>query len=54
VLYTYVLIIIACIAVLFPIYWIFTTSLRPFDILATPTLELWPEGATLSNYINIF
>jgi len=36
------------------IYWIFTTSLRPFDILATPTLELWPEGATLSNYINIF
>ena len=54
VFYTYGLIIVACIAVLFPIYWIFTTSLRPFDILATPTLELWPEGATLSNYINIF
>jgi len=53
VFYTYALIIVACIAVLFPIYWIFTTSLRPFDILATPTLELWPEGATLSNYINI-
>jgi len=54
VFYTYALIVIACIAVLFPIYWIFTTSLRPFDILATPKLELWPEGATLSNYINIF
>ncbi|NPV88088.1 ABC transporter permease subunit [Coprothermobacteraceae bacterium] len=54
VFYTYFFLIIGCVVVLFPIYWIFTTSLRPFDILATPTLELWPKGATFSNYINIF
>lgn len=38
------------VAVLFPVLWVFSTSLRQANSLYTTTLQLIPEGATLNNY----
>ncbi|MBO6717913.1 MAG: carbohydrate ABC transporter permease [Rhizobiaceae bacterium] len=46
----YVILVVACVLLLLPIYWIVTTSLKPTpEILSTPT-RLWPQNPTLENY----
>jgi multiple sugar transport system permease protein len=47
---TYAILIVTSIILLVPIYWIFSTSLKPTpEILTTPT-RLWPVAPTLENY----
>jgi len=38
----------------FPLYWIFITSLKPSQEMFTFPIRYWPETITLDNYINIF
>ena len=46
---TYAALAVACLLVLFPVYWMAATSLKlPRDILRTPSL--WPHVFTLNNY----
>lgn len=47
---THLFLIALIIAVLFPVLWVFSTSLRQANSLYTTTLQLIPEGATLNNY----
>ena len=47
---TYAILLAVCAALLVPIYWIFTTSLKPTaEILSTPT-RMWPASVTLEHY----
>jgi multiple sugar transport system permease protein len=39
---------------IFPLYWIFITSLKPRKDMFTVPLQYWPEHFTLENYTNIF
>jgi multiple sugar transport system permease protein len=38
----------------FPLYWIIVTSLKPQKDIFTFPLQYWPENLTLENYVNIF
>jgi arabinogalactan oligomer/maltooligosaccharide transport system permease protein len=38
------------IAILFPVYWIISSSLRPYATLYTTTFEIIPKGATLGAF----
>ncbi|SMQ84890.1 carbohydrate ABC transporter membrane protein 2, CUT1 family [Bacillus sp. OV166] len=38
----------------FPLYWIFITSLKPEKEMFTFPIHYWPETITFDNYINIF
>lgn len=40
--------------ILFPIYWIFVSSLQPLPILMRAEARLWPHEATLEHYIILF
>jgi len=42
--------ILIVIAILFPVYWIVASSLRPYATLYTTTFEIIPKGATLSAF----
>lgn len=42
--------ILILIAILFPVYWILSCSLRPYATLYTTTFQIIPEGATLSAF----
>ncbi|MFC5652557.1 carbohydrate ABC transporter permease [Paenibacillus solisilvae] len=42
------------IVMVFPLYWIIITSLKPQKAIFSFPLKYWPEHATLQNYINIF
>ena len=49
---TYAALLIAALLILFPLYWMATTSLKiPRDILRTPSL--WPHTFTWGNYRNL-
>jgi multiple sugar transport system permease protein len=37
----------------FPLYWIFVTSLKPAKEMFTFPIQYWPENVTFENYINI-
>jgi multiple sugar transport system permease protein len=37
----------------FPLYWIFVTSLKPSNEMFTLPIQYWPENVTFENYINI-
>ncbi|MFJ5762077.1 carbohydrate ABC transporter permease [Neobacillus sp. NPDC093182] len=37
----------------FPLYWIFVTSLKPANEMFTFPIQYWPENVTFENYINI-
>jgi multiple sugar transport system permease protein len=37
----------------FPLYWIFVTSLKPSNEMFTFPLQYWPKNVTFENYINI-
>lgn len=37
----------------FPLYWIFVTSLKPSNEMFTFPIQYWPENVTFENYINI-
>jgi multiple sugar transport system permease protein len=37
----------------FPLYWIFVTSLKPTKEMFTFPIQYWPENVTFENYINI-
>ncbi|WP_419955202.1 carbohydrate ABC transporter permease [Neobacillus niacini] len=37
----------------FPLYWIFVTSLKPSNEMFTIPIQYWPENVTFENYINI-
>jgi multiple sugar transport system permease protein len=39
---------------IFPLYWIFITSLKPKKDMFTFPIQYWPENLTFDNYINIF
>jgi len=42
------------VVMLFPLYWIIVTSLKPkADIFSVP-IRYWPERVSLENYVNIF
>jgi multiple sugar transport system permease protein len=38
----------------FPLYWIFITSLKPSKDMFSFPIQYWPETITFENYINIF
>lgn len=38
----------------FPLYWIFITSLKPSKDMFSLPIHYWPETITFENYINIF
>jgi len=38
----------------FPLYWIVITSLKPQNEIFTLPLQYWPEHITFDNYVNIF
>lgn len=42
------------IVMLFPLYWIVITSLKPQKDIFTMPIRYWPEHFTLENYINVF
>lgn len=49
---TYTALVVAALLILFPLYWMATTSLKiPRDILRTPSL--WPHTFTWNNYRNL-
>jgi multiple sugar transport system permease protein len=39
---------------IFPLYWIVITSLKPQKDIFSMPLKYWPEHITLDNYVNIF
>lgn len=39
---------------IFPLYWIFITSLKPRKDMFTLPLQYWPKELTFENYVNIF
>ncbi len=43
----------ACLIVIFPIFWIFMTSIKPEELVFTDKLELFPARITLDNYRHI-
>jgi N,N'-diacetylchitobiose transport system permease protein len=45
------LIVFAC--SVFPVYWMVNTSLQPNGQVRGSTLRLWPENATLENYLGV-
>jgi arabinogalactan oligomer/maltooligosaccharide transport system permease protein len=47
------ILIIATLIAVFPILWIFSSSIRSTDTMFSSTLKLIPENPTLANYINI-
>jgi multiple sugar transport system permease protein len=50
--FTYMALVFAALLILFPLYWMATTSLKiPRDILRTPSL--WPHTFTWNNYRNL-
>ena len=53
-LLAHVVLIIASCCSLFPIWWIFTSSIRKSNTMFTSTLELFPKKITFDHYINIF
>jgi ABC-type glycerol-3-phosphate transport system permease component len=50
----YSAIVAALIILLFPVYWMFVSSLRTVDNLMSLPPKLFPRDATLSNYLKIF
>ncbi len=38
----------------FPLYWIVITSLKPQKDIFSYPIKYWPERFTLDNYVNIF
>jgi multiple sugar transport system permease protein len=42
------------IVMLFPLYWILVTSLKPKEDIFTFPLRYWPETLTLDNYLKVF
>lgn len=50
----HMILIIASICAVFPIWWIFTASIRKSNTMFTSSLELFPKEITLEHYINIF
>jgi arabinogalactan oligomer/maltooligosaccharide transport system permease protein len=49
----HMVLIIACIIVIFPVVRVFSTSLRPGQNVLNPTLEIIPEGATLDAFYRV-
>jgi multiple sugar transport system permease protein len=42
------------IVMVFPLYWIVITSLKPQKDIFTFPLKYWPDHLTLENYVNVF
>lgn len=40
--------------VLFPLYWMFVTSIRPKTSISTAGADLWPDEVTLHSYREVF
>jgi multiple sugar transport system permease protein len=53
-LLVYVLLTLAGILSLFPLYWLFVTSLSPQQFLVKVPPEVWPRDLTLVNYQRLF
>ncbi|KRE61823.1 carbohydrate ABC transporter permease [Paenibacillus sp. Soil750] len=45
---------IVLIIMVFPLYWIFITSLKPSKEIFKLPLQYWPSTISFENYINIF
>lgn len=50
----HVILICACVLALFPIYWVFKSSIESSNTMFTSTLQLFPGSPTIKNYIMIF
>ncbi len=45
-----ILTVLVLIAVVFPVFWIITTAIRPFPTISVPKFELIPKNATLEGF----
>jgi arabinogalactan oligomer / maltooligosaccharide transport system permease protein len=50
----HVVLIIACLLALFPIYWVFKSSIEPSNTMFSSTLQMFPSNPTIKNYLSIF
>src|SRR2546422_3047529 len=46
----HVLLVAACLLVVFPMFWMFSTALKPPPEIFAGTFRLWPSAATLQNF----
>ncbi|NPV38824.1 Maltose/maltodextrin ABC transporter permease protein MalG [Brevinematales bacterium NS] len=53
-IYVYISLIIMSIISAYPIYYIFLSSITPGDKIMPDPFSLWPENATIQNYIEAF
>lgn len=47
------ILIITSILAIFPIYWVFKSSIEPSNTLFSSTLQLFPDNPTINNYVSI-
>src|SRR5881409_66441 len=47
----HVLLAAACLLVVFPMFWMFSTALKPPPEIFAGTFRLWPAAPTLQNFI---
>jgi arabinogalactan oligomer/maltooligosaccharide transport system permease protein len=52
-IFTHIVLILACIAAVYPVLRIFSVSLRPGDRLMSTSLAIIPPDATLDNYVKV-
>lgn len=50
----HIILIMACVVAVFPIWWIFIASIRANNTMFSSTLEFWPKDVTFANYKEIF
>lgn len=53
-LWVHVLLWLACLVAGFPLLRVLGVSVRPGDRLFSTSFELWPQDATLANYVEVF
>src|SRR5436309_15755436 len=46
----HVLLVAACLLVVFPMFWMFSTALKPPPEIFAGTFRLWPSAAPLQNF----
>lgn len=50
---SYVILVLAGLIAVFPVFWIFSTSLKPREEVLSPHLSILPKAATLENYEHV-
>lgn len=52
-IFTYVLMAIVCFIVLFPLYWIFVTAVKPLEEIFAFPPKLWPSSFHWKNFVDV-